>query len=178
MKRDDRVHSSVVILASVVTLALAMCLGTAVQSAEPADSRITPAQRSTMMCIEAMGQTTRWGECVNLMFKACAGHEIGGTRHLSCLTAEHDGWRESMDAERLALLDQLSVSGANELAQVMGHWFGYVAQKCAQVALGKPKAAAEAAQTGCEISEIAGLTTELVACREGRSTAPYCVIRN
>ena len=142
-----------------------------------ADSKITDAKRSTMQCIEDMGVSTTWGQCANLMFKSCAHSEVGTTDHLTCLNAEHDGWREAMEGERLALANELSPTGVSELAQVMEHWFGYVAQKCAQVALGKSAIAAEAAQTGCEISEIAGVTTEFVACRANRSKAPYCVMQ-
>lgn len=140
-------------------------------------SKITDAQRAIMDCINAMGVTTEWGQCARMMFSACADNEVGTDAHLACLTTEHDGWREAMDGERLALVDELTTKGVTELSQVMEQWFGYVAKKCTEVALGKPKVAAEAAQTGCEISEMAGVTTEFVACRQGKSTAPYCVPR-
>lgn len=141
------------------------------------DGQITAAQRATIGCLDAMGKSTTWGQCINLMFAPCEGEAVGTAAHVACLTAEHDAWREAMDAHRLALIDTLSPMGVNELAQIMGHWFGYVAEKCAQVAAGKPPTASEAARTGCEISEIASVLTEFVACREGRSTAPYCVMR-
>ena len=136
-----------------------------------------PAHRVVMNCIEDMGTKTSWGECVSMMFKACEGNEVGSEGHVACLTVQHDGWREEMETHRLALVDELHPKGVQALSQVMTQWFRYVSQRCSEVALGKPKVAAEAAQTGCEISEIVGVTTEFVACREGRSTAPYCTTR-
>lgn len=140
-----------------------------------AESKVTQAQTEVMDCLAALGVSTEWRQCMTLLFASCADQPVGSEGHVACLGVEHDRWREAMEGERLALAEELTPTGVAQLSHVMGQWFGHVAQKCVGVALGKPALAAEAAQTGCEISEMAGVTMEFVACRSGRSQAPYCV---
>ena len=156
-------------------LALGLIFGA---GAAQADSDTIPAERMEVLtCLEAMSVDTTWGQCVTLLFAPCAELAVGSEDHVSCLTDEHRAWQGAMDGERTRLLAGLTSAGASELTELMGQWFGYVAQKCGAVAAGKPATGAEAAQLGCEISEIAGVTAEFVACRAGRSTAPYCVMQ-
>jgi len=137
----------------------------------------TAKQQAVLSCIEGVGVSTEWGQCLGLMFGACEGKEVGGAAHLGCLTEEYQGWQIAMAGEREALVEVLTATGASELTVLMGQWFGYVAQKCSAVAAQKDASVAQVAQLGCEISEIAGVTAEFVACRQRRSTAPYCVIQ-
>jgi len=143
----------------------------------PATAEMTPRQEAVLGCLGAMGAGTNWGQCVGLMFEPCADQEVGSDGHVACLTAEHAAWQAAFDSTRVALVARLTSTGSSELTLLMGQWFGYVAQKCAEVASSKSGSLAEAAQLGCEISEIAGVTEEFVACHQARSTAPYCVIQ-
>ncbi|MCG6903207.1 MAG: hypothetical protein LJE68_11045 [Rhodobacter sp.] len=157
---------------------IALALGLVVAGPATAETAgVSEAQRGVLDCIEAMGQTTVWDQCASLMFGPCAAEQVGSDGHVACLSVQHEGWQSALAGERTALIARLTSAGSSELTQLMGQWFGYVAQKCAAVAASKPAEHAEAAQLGCEISEIAGVTTEFVACREGRSTAPYCVLQ-
>jgi len=159
-----------------IILAGLMALGLAAPvQAETGD--LSQDQRQVLTCLEAMGEGTVWGQCVGLMFQGCAGETVGSEPHVACLTTLHTDWRASMEHTRTGLMGALTSAGATELTQLMGQWFGLVAQNCAEVAVGKEAGLAEAAQLGCEISEMAGVTAEFVACHEGQSTAPYCVIQ-
>ena len=158
------------ILALGASLLLALPLG-----AEEAG--LSEEQAQVLTCLDGMGAGTEWGQCVGLMFAPCADQDVGSEGHVACLTQLHSDWRVSMDGARTGLMAELTSTGSTELAQLMGQWFGLVAQNCSDVAVAKEPGFAEAAQLGCEISEMAGVTSEFVACHEGRSTAPYCVIQ-
>lgn len=135
------------------------------------------AQAEVITCLSAMGTSTGWEDCVAKLFAPCAAHPVATPAHIDCLQAQKSQWRQALNVEVEALAPRLTADGARELTQLMGSWVPYVGQKCASVAAGKAAAAAEAAQTGCEISEIAGALTEIAACAERRSPAPFCVFR-
>ena len=135
-----------------------------------------PARDGIVSCLGAMGGTgPTWDRCRAQMFAACSTDNPGSDTHVACLSAEADGWETYVDGLRDALLPRLQVDSAVQLTDLMGHWRGYVVNRCAAVAAANP-AAGQSADLGCRISEYAGLATELTACSEGRSTEPYCVV--
>lgn len=135
--------------------------------------------KSTVLaCIEGMQTDEDWGICLGLMFAPCAGEEVGSEGHVACLRSERENWRTVFDQQYLVAIDRLTPNGATELASLIGQWTGYVGNKCNQVAQEKEGGQADAAQYGCEISEIVGVSAELNACLEGLSTAPYCQIQD
>ena len=75
------------------------------------------------------------------------------------------------------LLKKLTVDGTVQLTEILGQWFGYVGQKCTQVAAQKANISEDAALLGCEVSEIAGLATEMQSCLRGKSVSPYCTFK-
>lgn len=126
-------------------------------------------------CLEQMEQTTSWPQCVQLMFKACEGEEVGSDAHATCLSGIRKEWVATVDILQENLMEAVTPKAKIDVLDLMGLWGNYVDQKCTQVAASKP-AGAESARLGCEVSEIAGLAGEFAACLEGRSTAEYCVI--
>ncbi|MEM6620275.1 MAG: hypothetical protein AAF761_06300 [Pseudomonadota bacterium] len=135
------------------------------------------ARLAVVTCLGEMGMTTDWDVCRTQMFEPCATGQVGTSVHVECLRVERDGWMGTMEAARIALDPVLTEQSRTELASLIGQWFGYLGNRCAAVASENP-AAGEAAVLGCEISELAGLTTELMACAAGRSVEPYCVLKD
>ena len=146
----------------------------------PAFAQQTPlseAQAQVTSCLFAMGGETTWPQCAGLMFAPCADQEVGTDGHVACLQAEQNAWQGAMMGQVSLLSDILTTDGSNELTQLMGGWINLIAQNCGEVASTKEGLAARSAELGCQISEIAGATTEFLACEEGLSSAPYCVIQ-
>ena len=138
---------------------------------------IPDAKRATLNCVETMQSDEDWNICLGLMFAPCASQEVGSEGHVSCLFDEREAWRTIFDAQFDDLTDRLNATGTTELANLIGQWTGYVANKCNAVAQDKEGAFADAAQYGCEISEYVGVSAELRACKDGLSTAPYCQLK-
>ena len=134
-------------------------------------------QANVVGCLEALGEGTTWGQCLGVLFEDCAGQEVGSEGHVACLNDLHAGWSGVMDSTRIRLTPKLTPEGADQLNELVEQWIKLVAHNCADVALNKEGRFAEAAQLGCEISEMAGATSEFVACHAGVSTAPYCEIQ-
>lgn len=130
-----------------------------------------------LACLENLEQSTTWGQCLNLMFQPCADNDVGSEAHVSCLTSERTRWRSSLENLQEQVFGAITVAGGGELADVMGQWTGYVAQKCQEVAASKVETGAQSARLGCEITEMVGLTGEFAACLEGRSTMAYCAFK-
>ena len=137
----------------------------------------TPERQEVLECIETLDTQTNWNQCLTLMFAPCADLAVGSDLHVGCLGAERVAWRDVMDAHREALFDRLTPGAADELSALMDQWLGYVGQRCNAVAEEKAEISAQAAQLGCEISEIVGATAEFAACRRGESSAPYCILQ-
>ena len=159
----------------IAALAMAPLLGSPLV-AEDAIS-IPDAKRATLNCVETMQSDEDWNICLGLMFAPCASQEVGSEGHVSCLFDEREAWRTIFDAQFDDLTDRLNATGTTELANLIGQWTGYVANKCNAVAQDKEGAFADAAQYGCEISEYVGVSAELRACKDGLSTAPYCQLK-
>lgn len=157
---------------AVCTLALLAAGGASAEA-------LSTGQSEVIACLGAMGQSTSWAECTEQMFAPCAGHSVASQGHLSCLATEKTAWRAGLDAQLDSLTPQLTEAAAKDLVQLMGSWVAFVGQKCEGVAAERSEpAAAEAARSGCEISEIAGALTQITACAEGQSDAAYCVFRD
>ena len=154
-------------------------LGFCLFGASAASAQDTPPGREDVLaCVASMDATTTWDQSRTMMFAGCAVHAVGSPPHLTCLRGDRDGWQAVMTARREALVPMLAPQAATELANLMGQWFGFVGNKCAAVGLERADISEAAAVLGCEISEIVGLTAELEACADGRSTAPYCILQD
>ncbi|PTX56576.1 hypothetical protein C8N43_1235 [Litoreibacter ponti] len=126
-----------------------------------------------LACLENMGTTTQWPQCVELMFQPCVSHEVGTDAHAACLGEVRKGWVTTVEILQKDLTDAITLDASAEVLDIMGQWTGYVVQKC-QAQAASRETGAESARLGCEISEMAGLSGEFAACIEGRSTAQYC----
>ena len=128
-------------------------------------------------CLSAMRSDADWATCRAAMFSPCPTEIAGSPDHVACLQKEVDGWETYLDGRQDVLNTRLTSVSVVDLGSLMGQWRGYVRNKCAAVAAQNPKAA-EAAEMGCRISEIAGLATELTLCAEGGSAEPYCILKD
>lgn len=158
------------------TLLAAAALATAAP-AQAQDTVIAKDKVLVLGCLEAMGNTTSWPQCAQLMFKPCEAEEIATDAHASCLGMVRTEWSDTVKILQDQVFEAVTPKGSSEVIELMGLWTNYVSQKCDQVAAGK-QSGAQSARIGCEISEFAGLSGEFAACLEGRSTAEFCEIRN
>ncbi len=127
---------------------------------------------NALACTENLDVSTTWPQCLGLIFENCQTDEVGSEAHLACLQTIREGWAVTVENLQVEVKDVITDEANLELTELMGRWTGYVLQKCREVAATKPDA--DAAQRGCEITEIVGLAGELAACVEGRSSADYC----
>lgn len=140
-------------------------------------TRLSEAQAQVTGCLFALDSETTWPQCVGLLFAPCSQQEVGTEQHVACLKSEQQAWQGAMMGQVSLLSELLTTDGSNELTQLMGGWINLIAQNCGEIASQKEGLAARSAELGCQISEIAGATTEFRACAEGLSTAPYCVMQ-
>ncbi len=159
-------------------ICLGFCLGTSGAARAEGGHQIPPERLAVLGCVEAMQSDADWGQCLTLMFAPCAAPEVGSEAHVSCLRDERENWRVVFDAQYADVIEMVTAEGTVELANIIGQWTGYVGNRCNQVASAKTGTHADAAQYGCEISEIVGVSAELMACQAGVSTAPYCVLKD
>ena len=138
---------------------------------------LTEAQAQVTSCLFAIDAETTWPQCAGLLFAPCREQEVGTEGHVACLREQQQAWQGAMMGQVSLLSEILTTDGSNELTQLMGGWINLIAQNCGEVASTKEGLAARSAELGCQISEIAGATTEFLACAEGLSSAPYCVIQ-
>lgn len=130
-------------------------------------------------CISKIGEETDWEACRAMMFEPCKDHTVGGSGHVACLTIEKKAWDEHLTAYLELLNSRLTISGAATLGDSVGQWYEYRQARCNSVA--QERAAIgfnpEAAGYGCMIAETAGIVSDLDSCLKGKSTAPYCAIK-
>ena len=155
-----------------LSLALILALVPITATAQDSGNRA-----ETLACVGAMATEADWAVCRTMMFEACAVHEVGSDPHIACLSEDRAAWQSELDATMTSTAAVLTAEGNTELTQLLTQWFGYIGQKCAAVAAERAAISAEAARLGCEISETVGLVAELAACRDGASSAPYCIRR-
>lgn len=137
---------------------------------------VAPEKVLVLACLENMGTTTEWSQCVELMFQPCVTHAVGSDAHAACLSGEREVWADTVRILQTDLQAAITTEASSEVLDIMGQWTGYVVQKCESQAASR-ETGAESARLGCEISELAGLSGEFAACIEGRSTAQYCVYK-
>lgn len=131
-------------------------------------------QQDVLTCFEGIGADTEWNQCLNLMFAPCAVEDVGSDLHLGCLAEERKGWQNAKLAVEADVIARLTEDGMAELSGLMLAWPKFVEDKCNAVAESRAQISAEAANLGCQISELALLTNEMTACLGGRSTEDYC----
>ncbi len=159
-----------------ISAVLALLTGPAL--AESQESVLTQEQTVVLACVErldAAEQATQWPQCVNLIFAPCAQETVGSAPHLTCLTEERVSWNSAVEGLQAQVMEAVTPEGASTLTDLLDQWTDYVALKCNAVAREKAGISADAAQIGCEVAEMVGLSGEYAACLEGRSTAPFCV---
>lgn len=142
-------------------------------------SEIESNQDAVLACIETIGGETNWETCREIMFEPCANMSVGSTDHVACLKSEQTDW-DAYFQDFLDLVNsKLTTTGAAVLADNVGQWYEYRQSRCNSVA--EERAAIgfnpEAAGYGCVIAETAGIVSELNACLSGKSTSPYCTIK-
>ena len=133
-------------------------------------------QDLVLSCLAQIGEETSWQECRGMIFAPCQEHAVGTDTHSACLLKQKMDWETEMIETQEILLEKLTLSGNSMLGELMGNWFSYREAKCNEVAQARPDVE-KSAKLGCEVAEIAGITAEFEACLEGRSTTPYCTIR-
>lgn len=143
-----------------------------------AESKYPEAHINALACNENLDISTTWPQCLGLIFADCQTDQVGSADHITCLDATRESWTMTVDGLRGEVLETVTTEAALELGNLLGQWTGYVAQKCQSVADSKPENGQKAARFGCEITEIVGLSGELAACLEGRSTGRYCRVEN
>ncbi len=146
-----------------------------VLTAPVAASEIENQHDAVLQCLSLMETETTWPQCRTMIFKPCQDHTVGSDDHLGCLETEKTGWQTAMDTRRELLDQKLTANGSAMLADLLGRWFGYVANKCQAVAEAKSGISADAAFAGCEVSEMAGISSDFETCLKGNSTSPYCI---
>jgi len=133
-------------------------------------------QTLVLNCLAQIGEETSWEQCRGMMFAPCGEHKVGTDTHSACLLKQKTDWETEMSNQQEVLVEKLTPSGNSMLAELMGNWFSYREARCNEVAEARPEAG-KSAKLGCEVTEIAGITAEFQACIEGRSTTPYCTIK-
>ncbi len=142
----------------------------------PASAQPVTNQDIVLACLAQIGEETTWRECRGMMFAPCQEHSVGTDTHAACLLKQKADWEAKMTSTQELLVEKLTLSGNSMLAELMGNWFSYREARCSEVALTRLEAG-KSAKLGCEVAEIAGITAEFEACLEGRSTTPYCTIK-
>jgi hypothetical protein len=153
----------------IILVACAIAAATLVRADTP--------QEDVLSCFSEMGFTTEWNECLNRMFAPCATQKVGSDGHIACLMQEREDWRAAKFEAETGVLERLTEEGMAELSGLMLAWPEFVEDKCNAVAESRAEISADAANLGCQISELALLTNEMTACLDGRSTEAYCQLR-
>ena len=160
---------------------LVVAFATAIWGGAAFASDIETRQDATVACLTSMNNggagAKTWEDCRGMMFEACQTESVGDAAHLACLKTEKADWETHLDADIATLHKNLSMDGTRQLGELMAQWLGYLDKKCKAVADANKLRSAEAAHLGCEVSEYAGLATEFQNCLSGRSTSPYCQLR-
>lgn len=153
------------------TLLILLLLGITPAKAQPITN-----QTLVLNCLAQIGEETSWQQCRGMIFAPCQEHTVGTDTHSVCLLKQKTDWETEMADQQEMLVEKLTLSGNSMLAELMGNWFSYREARCNEVASTRPEAG-KSAKLGCEVAEIAGITAEFQACLEGRSTTPYCTIK-
>jgi len=153
------------------SLLLAFMLIVTPSSAQPITN-----QTLVLNCLAQIGEETSWEQCRGMIFAPCQEHKVGTDTHGACLLKQKSEWEAEMQSLQEDLVEKLTPSGNSMLAELMVNWVSYRATRCSEVAEAKSETG-KSAKLGCEVTEIAGIAAEFQACLEGRSTTPYCTIK-
>ena len=143
-----------------------------------AQSSLPQEHINAMACLENMGASTSWNQCLGLIFAPCLEVEVGSEAHVSCLQGQREKWSTSMQFLQKDVTDAITLKSAEDLFEILSGWINYVSQKCQVGEDATDNSAMAAKQLGCQITELVGLSGEYAACLEGRSTADYCVLKD
>ena len=143
-----------------------------------AQSSLPQEHINAMACLENMGASTSWNQCLGLIFAPCLEVEVGSEAHVSCLQGQREKWSTSMQFLQKDVTDAITLKTAEDLFEILSGWINYVSQKCQAGEDATDNSAMAAKQLGCQITELVGLSGEYAACLEGRSTADYCVLKD
>ena len=143
-----------------------------------AQSSLPQEHINAMACLENMGASTSWNQCLGLIFAPCLEVEVGSEAHVSCLQGQREKWSTSMQFLQKDVTDAITLKSAEDLFEILSGWVNYVSQKCQASEDSTDNSAMAAKQLGCRITELVGLSGEYAACLEGRSTADYCVLKD
>lgn len=130
-----------------------------------------------LACLENLEISTTWSQCVGLMFAPCAPYDVGSDDHVACLRREKANWNTTMQTLQTNVQQVITPTAAGELVKILSGWVSYVSQTCEAAGQAHSSTSVEAAELGCQITELAGLSGEYAACLEGRSNSEYCVIK-
>jgi hypothetical protein len=95
-------------------------------TAAQADTNLPQSHVNSMACLENMGQSTSWGQCLSLIFEPCASFEVASTAHVACLQSEREGWTASM---RL-LQEDVTEADHNKICRRFSEYFEWLDQLC------------------------------------------------
>ena len=143
-----------------------------------AQSSLPQEHINAMACLENMGASTSWNQCLGLIFAPCLEVEVRSEAHVSCLQVQREKWSTSMQFLQKDVTDAITLKSAEDLFEILSGWINYVSQKCQAGEDATDNSATAAKQLGCQITELVGLSGEYAACLEGRSTADYCVLKD
>ena len=146
--------------------------------AQTAPTDLAKYRADVLDCVSRMEVQTTWAQCRTFMFSVCPTEVVGNEQHLACLSDKRAEWEGEMQAHMAQLSEEITPSGMLALTEIVAGWVSAVSQNCRAVGIARAEISQEAAETGCHISEVVGLTAELNACLDGRSKAPYCEIRD
>ena len=156
-------------------IAAALCTFGAMAQAQ---SSLPQEHINAMACLENMGASTSWNQCLGLIFAPCLEDEVGSEVHVNCLQDQRENWSASMQFLQEDVTDAITLKSAEDLFEILSGWINYVSQKCQAGEDATDNSAMVVKQLGCQITELVGLSGEYAACLEGRSTAEYCVLKD
>jgi len=95
-----------------------------------AETKLPQVHVNSMACLENMGQSTSWGQCLGLIFEPCVRLEVASDAHLACLQSERKEWTATMRLLQEDVTEAITVKSAEDLASILSGWINYVSQKC------------------------------------------------
>ena len=87
--------------------------------AAQAETKLPQSHVNSMACLENMGQSTSWGQCLGLIFEPCVSLEVASEAHLTCLQSEREGWTATMRLLQEDVTEAITVKSAEDLAGIL-----------------------------------------------------------
>ena len=95
-----------------------------------AQSSLPQEHINAMACLENMGTSTSWNQCLGLIFAPCVTDEVGSEAHVACLQVQRENWSASMQFLQKDVTDAITLKSAEDLFEILSGWINYVSQKC------------------------------------------------